>query len=384
LDRGLVLIRILFIIDTLMPGGVESQLVDLISRLDRTHFDIHVASLYGDRARERGRHFAPQIEAMGIPLTIFDLGNGAVDKLQGIRHIANLARKLRPDIIQAENYHSNLLTRLARPFLPRRTCLIATIRVAESSKQMFYQRIGRALYTKMVASGPQLKMQLIQQSHVPEKKIEVIVNAIDCDRFANAERGNIRAQYTPETRRLFVSVGRISKQKSVHLSVQAFGILKRQGRLPDDVRMIIAGPQEDEESQRLLTEAIVHDELDKFVIQHGTTRNPEQYFFASDFTLLFSLAEGLSIAMLESLACGRPVIVSNDANEAGVIEEGKTGFIVPTGNVEQLAETMAKIIAMPDERLQAMIPNCIVRAKEYSITSLVGHYSDLYTQIIGR
>lgn len=70
--------RILYVTDSLMPGGIESQLTDLITRLDRTRFEPHVLCLYGPRVRSL--HFAPQIRAASVPITTLDLGWSALDK----------------------------------------------------------------------------------------------------------------------------------------------------------------------------------------------------------------------------------------------------------------------------------------------------------------
>ena len=64
------LMRLLFVTDSLMMGGIETQLVDLVTRLDRRRFDLHVACFYGPRAREL--HFACALREADIPVYCFD------------------------------------------------------------------------------------------------------------------------------------------------------------------------------------------------------------------------------------------------------------------------------------------------------------------------
>src|SRR5258708_4782169 len=175
--------RLLYVTDSLMAGGIESQLVELVTRLDRGRFDPQVLCLYGPRVRSL--HFAPQLAAAGVPITSLDLGWSAADKLRGVAQIAAAVHRLRPEIVQAEGYHANLLTRLARPLLPR-VRLIGTMRGAETAKQLRYQRLSYWLCARIVASGAHLKRSLTLEGGVPPHGVEVVANASDTARVAES------------------------------------------------------------------------------------------------------------------------------------------------------------------------------------------------------
>jgi glycosyltransferase involved in cell wall biosynthesis len=85
--------------------------------------------------------------------------------------------------------------------------------------------------------------------------------------------------------------------------------------------------------------------------------------------------------MLESLASGRPVIISEEANAAGIIEHDRTGWIVPTDDLTSFAETLVKVLAMPEEVLCAMAPACVERSQDYSIDALATRYTRLYDSV---
>jgi glycosyltransferase involved in cell wall biosynthesis len=423
--KGNVNMRLLYVTDSLMAGGIESQLADLVTRLDRVRFEPRILCLYGERTR--GLHFAPQIERAGIPLQVLDIGWGSRDKLQALRQIIGAVRELRPSVVQAEGYHANLLTRLARPWLPRGTKLIGTVRGAETAKQLFYERLSWWLCARLVASGPHLKQALLTRAGVPETRVVVIPNAVDVARFASPPkelsaiaspasgaaalllgtdasipvmngRGTasrpegrlveraapgspataLRRSLAPNGEHVLVSVGRISRQKSMHLIPEALGILKRQGRLPANVRVCIVGQVEYPQMQAQLEEAVRREGLEGVIIQHTETQHPEEYYWASDASILFTRLEGISIAMLESLAAGRPVLLSDEANAAGVIEDGVTGWVARTGDTAHLADVLARVLALPDAALAAMRDACVRRAVEYSIERLVARYAALY------
>ncbi len=180
--------RILYVTDTLIAGGIESQLVDLLLRLDSSRFQPQVLCLYGERSG-RAPHFAGRLREAGIPFEVLDIGWGARDKFWAARQIAKTARSLRPHLIQLEGYHANLLSRPLRPILGS-SRIIGTVRGIETAKQLRYQRLGQWACSRIVASGPQLKRMIVEQAGVPLSKVVVIPNAVDVRRFADRAGGS--------------------------------------------------------------------------------------------------------------------------------------------------------------------------------------------------
>jgi glycosyltransferase involved in cell wall biosynthesis len=225
---------------------------------------------------------------------------------------------------------------------------------------------------------------IVEGAGVPEAKVVVIPNAVDTARFTYPPVGTmqLRRELAPLGERLLLSVGRISAQKRMHLIPSALSLLKREGRLPAHLRVCILGQVEDAMSQRQLEAAIVEAGLEDIVIQRPVTPTPEAYYHSSDATVLYTVKEGISIAMLESLASGRPVIISEEANAAGIIEHGRTGWIVPTDDLARFAQTLAEVVAVPEETLREMGPACVERSQSFSIEALSGRYSDLYASLL--
>ena len=367
--------RILYVTDYLFAGGVESQLVELVLRLDRDRFQPHVVCLYGPRAR--GLHFAPTLQRANVPLHLLDLQLSPQDKIRGLARIARLVHTVNPDVIHAVNYHANLLTRLARPFYPR-VKLIGTVRGVYTAKQLLYERLGHRMATRVVVNAGHLKTMLEQLSGIPPHKIVTIPNGVDTERFSTPQNDTLRQDVAPGARRLLVTVGRISHEKNIHTTVQALGLLKCTNRLPSGTRFLIVGPVHEEEAQKQLEKAIQQDSLEEVVIQHQDTRQPENYYHAGDVTVLYSPAEGLPNVALESLAAGRPVVISEIANAAKIIESGVTGWVVPNDDVKALADTLHHVLTLPDSDLASMRTNCINAAKAFTMERMVDQYMALY------
>ncbi len=113
----------------------------------------------------------------------------------------------------------------------------------------------------------------------------------------------------------------------MHLIGQALGMIQRDGCRLDDVRVFIVGQSQSPEYQRLLDNAIAEYQLQDVLVHLPVTDTPEEYFAASDASILYSVLEGLPVVALESLAAGKPVLLSEEANADDTIEDGKTGWV---------------------------------------------------------
>lgn len=373
------MLRVLYCTDALTPGGIERQLTELATRLDRTRFEPHIVCLYGERAG-RSLHFLPRLQAASIPVQVLDLGWGAADKGRGWLNIIRAAWRVRPHILYAANYHSNLLTRLARPFLPPGTRLIGSVETVYTPRQLFYERLSGWLCAAIVCNSPHLQQQLVEAG-VPITRVTHIPNGVDTERFASTPEPETTQALRAGASRVLAMFARVSEQKAPHLLAQAVGRLERAGQLPTDTLVFLIGERENTTVQAQLDQSIEEYDLAGIFPQHPPTDCPEAYYHAADATVLASLWEGLPNVALESLAAGRPVVISEAANAAGVIEHGVTGWVVRTGDVAHLAETLAAVLVLPNDQLNAMRAACTLKAEAYAMPHLIRRHQALYEQL---
>lgn len=373
--------RILYCTDTLMSGGTEHQLTDLIMRLDRSRFQPHVLCLYGETTG-RSLHFAPALRAAGVPVHVLDLGWSPLDKLRGVAALVQDVWRVRPHVLHAVNYHGSLFMRLGRPFMPPALKLVSAVQVEYTPKQLVYERLSGWMCAAIVVNSPHLQRQLIEGARQPPERIPLIYNGIDIERFATNHDPGLRNQIAPGGARVVVTLGRVTRQKSPHLLAEAVGLMKSRGWLPSGTRVLVVGESENEEYQQRLNDAIQKYNLASILTQHPRTSQPEAFYHAADITVLASLWEGLPNVVLESLASGRPVVVSQAANAAGVIEHGVTGWVTRTGDVEHLAETLREVLCLTDEQLTVMRGRCIQEASKYAMHQMVDRYQQVYDQAV--
>jgi colanic acid/amylovoran biosynthesis glycosyltransferase len=154
----------------------------------------------------------------------------------------------------------------------------------------------------------------------------------------------------PSSAPRLVSIGRLSEQKGQLVLVEAAARLRAQGR-QFEIVIIGGGP-----FRGALEERIQEFDLGAHVKLAGWLSGSavREHLIESRGLVLPSFAEGLPVVIMESLALGRPVISTYVAGIPELVQAGETGWLVPAGDIDQLAAAMAAMLDAPTEVLERM------------------------------
>jgi len=115
----------------------------------------------------------------------------------------------------------------------------------------------------------------------------------------------------------------------------------------------------------------------------GFARNIENYYQQSSVLVLPSIEDGFGLVVLEAMACGIPVIVSNNVGARDVIEDGKEGFMVPSADIDSLIEKIEFFYRNP-ETLVLMGKAARLKAECYSWNNTAEILIEHYTEKCGK
>ncbi len=166
--------------------------------------------------------------------------------------------------------------------------------------------------------------------------LHVIPNGVDLERFMPVDRGEARRQLGLDRGgRLLVAIGHLKAVKGHD------DLIRAMAALPDDVRLVIVGGDPDRGAyRRRLVELIGQLSLADRVVLAG--RQPYDrvplYLSAADVSVLPSRREGCPNVVLESLACGTPVVATRVGAVPDLLTPGENGVIVPPQDADALAE----------------------------------------------
>ena len=187
--------------------------------------------------------------------------------------------------------------------------------------------------------------------HLKKKHLAIIHNCVEIPnlQLSSDKIAEIRHQYNLGDHELILTnTGYFSKQKAQTDLLLAF---KQVAVKRSDVRLIIVGwgPLE-KELMQLTTQLKLQDK----VIFTGRLTRPQVFEILSitDLFVLSSHWEGFGIVLAEAMAFGKPVVSSDTDGSREVVENGKSGIIVPVNDPQSFAETILHLLAKPDLMLQ--------------------------------
>jgi glycosyltransferase involved in cell wall biosynthesis len=148
--------------------------------------------------------------------------------------------------------------------------------------------------------------------------------------------------------------GRVSLQKNHMRLVRALAWLRRRGRLPGKVRVLLAGRERDPFYAAWTWRLAALLGVEQNLVRLGVVTDMPTLYHAADVLLLPSLWEGLPNAVLEAHASALPALVSHAANVDRIVLPGESGLEVPTLGIRSLAEALSLLIESPAEQLRRM------------------------------
>ena len=311
-------VKIMLVISSGAIGGGETHLLLLLKCLQADkHFAPHVVC-------HPGGELERVISRMGIPLTLLNLED--LRYSLDIIRFARLIRKENPTLIHAHLNRGALWSSMLGKILG-----YPVVSTAHGLTRALYYRFS----THVIAVSNAVKEHLQNQASSLAEKTTVIHNGIPTKAAINRERmRQLREQYLLNPEEKIISViGKLHPNKGQHIAVRALKALPQ--HLP--VRLLIVGDGPDENNLKELVNLLSLGPKVTFV-----PPQPRLYeiYALSDFVIVPSRNEALSMVVLEALRQGRPVIASDTGGIPEIIKPKFNGTLVEKENPQALAKAI--------------------------------------------
>ncbi len=354
------------IIDELPPDGAERLLVDLL-RHRSPEFRYTVLCVI------RAGQLAQELREMGVPVVV--LGRrGRVDP--GL--VLRLARWLRKERVRV--VHTHLFTADTYGRIAARLAGVPAVFSTVHSPVVCHGAVKKSLHwalswisTRVVACSQEVGRVMREQDHLPSRRLQVIANGIDVDRFAGARGDGVRAEFAvPEGSLLMGVVGRLHPAKGHGDLLAAMATLRERGLTPTCLFVgsgELRGQLEDE-TRRL--------GLDGQVIFAGQRSDVPRLLAALDIVAMPSRWEGLPMALLEAMAMSRAIVATRVSAIPEVIRDGENGLVVPPSDPPALAAALEKLLT--DAELRGRLGRSALQTlrQRYDVERTAREYEALY------
>ncbi|MGA4439877.1 glycosyltransferase [Psychrobacter pocilloporae] len=306
----------------------------------------------------------------------------SLDSSRAMRSILPLAKYLRkekPDAILSAMNYVNIVTVMAHLASGSNTKVIVSEHnnLTESKKELSFIK-GRILTSLMswayrkangiVAVSNGVADALTNELKIDRNKITTIYNPIFSEDLIKRSQESILHPWINNAAfPLVLSVGRLTSQKDFRTLIHAF----KQVLEKKNCNLIILGEGELRPELEKLIKSLG---LDDNVQLLGFVDNPYAWMSHADLFVLSSIREGFGNVIVEAMACGTP-IVSTDCPSGPheILEGGKWGDLVPSGNSDLLAQS---IIDSLDNPVKVDVRT---RAEFFSVDNAVNKYLDIFS-----
>ena len=343
-------LRTVFLLQDLKFGGTQTQALALARGLPTDRFAVELWTLAA------GEDLDP------APVPRVRLANGRVVFARAIAALWRALKKYPPDLLVLWTVVPNRWGRILGRWAGART-IIGNCRDGSAPRRQHERRLWRWADC-VVCNSESQRRELVESLGVPVPRVAVIHNGVETGRFAPG----------PTLREpVLLNVARLVPKKDHATLLAAFRIVRQ--RRPD-VRLRVAG---DGPLAAKLREAAA-DLPPGSVDWLASRRDPVPLYRDCAALVLSSRVEGLPNVALEAMACGRPVVATRVDGIPEVVEDGRTGLLVPPGDPGRLAEALLELLADP-ARAEAMgVAGREKIVSSFSMEAMIQRYAAVFEQ----
>lgn len=293
-----------------------------------------------------------------------------VQDLKALWKLYRYLKKKKPEIVHTHTPKAGLIGMMAAWLagVPVKMHTVAGMPLLEATGLKrkilnFTEKLTYFFADKVYPNSFVMRDIIIKENFCPAEKLQVIgngsTNGIDLAYFkpehlTKEERMALRRELgiSPDDF-VFVFVGRLVGDKGINELVAAFKQISKSAnqQISRNCKLLLVGPLEPE-LDPLLPETVQEIESNPYIITTGFQKDVRPFLAISDVLSFPSYREGFPNVVMQAGAMGLPAIVTNINGCNEIIVEGENGTIIPPKNAEALQESMMKMHADTEWRLQ--------------------------------
>lgn len=364
---------IIHAIDTTGPGGAETVFLDIAQHLQLPEYDnlaiIKGAGWVEDQLKLRSirYHIIKPHGFLSIPYYY---------------QLYKLIRRERAALVHAHLLGSTLTYSILS--LITRLPLIATLhgRVDINPHERFValkQVIMRMGVNKLIAVSRDLASYIEARKIFPRRAIDVIYNGVDQHRYTRQVGATLRQQlHLPDNAILIGSLGNIRPAKNYETLIAAVSLLKN-----PQLHFVIAGHKKKELMDKLQGQMETLG-VSKQIHFIGFYDNTPAFLAQLDMFVLSSSSEGFSIATIEAMAAGLPVIATRCGGPEEILQHLHTGYLIPTEKPDQLAAAINHLQKNPALAAQLASAGQEHMRNTFSLKAMLQAYRAHYQRLLNK
>lgn len=346
-------IRIGFVVNNLIVGGVSAVLIKLCNQLSPTKYDIHLIVLSNDLEMEKitplKNHIKKYIfnysflESYTLLSYLKPAFNQKITKDRSIKVLTKI-KELKLDILHFHTLPRQLVIgQLALKENPKLKLVFTDhlVRMSEGEYNGYQRQLLKVAFKKYYRNYNLIAVSkavynFIHKNSLNHKVFKLLENSISIDEY------NRNSPIETITENQFIYVSRMNHHKGQNTLIKAWKAVNHQ----DKGKLVLVGPDESNGKFRKMAEG------DSSIVFTGSIPNVKDYLNCSTTAIFPSQKEGLPIALLEMMAYELPIICSNIPELISIISDKKEGLHFKLDDENDLINKIRFALENKDKMIQ--------------------------------
>lgn len=335
--------KVLQLVEDLRVGGLEKVLATIVLNLDKHKYDVEVWCLAG------GGEIADELIDKGVQLKILGLDN-YYNPLNVIK-LSYLINKAKIDIVHTHGYFAGTFGRLAA-ILTKRPVVVAHIHTTYfgfKKRNLIIDKILSYFTDKIICVSGAVQKFVVEIEKICIDKTQVIYNGADIgmpEDVKNEDEIEKTRWGITASEIVAVTVASLTPHKGHSVLLKAIRIVLSEYA---NVKLLVVGTGP-------LREKLESDaselKISNNIIFTGLQENVAPLLRIADiFVLASTEREGLPISLIEAMAAGLPVVISDLGGVPEAVEKNLSGILFRPGDEKELADAIKKLLASKPLRI---------------------------------
>lgn len=368
-------IPVVIIVNDFLYGGAQKVVIDTIRLMDRTLYKPHIVTL---------REFPDRKDLYSdIPtdVPVYRLNFHNIRDIGEWYTCFKTCRDIRPRVVVSHLFFSNTVARVLKLFLGFQVIAVEHNTYDKKTRmQILVDRLLSYVTFKIVCVSQTVAEFTQKQQSITPDKFMVIHNGIRTEeiqkKIQQVDKTDVRSSlHIGLHDHVAINIARLTPQKDHALLIEGFAGFVTQH---PDWHLFIFGEGSEYDD---LVKLIVNYNLERNVHLMGITDRIVNYLAISDCLVSASRIEGLSIAYLEALAVGVPIVATRTAGTDEIVISGYNGFFIEERNALSVTRALEQFVSTKPDVMKA---NARESSKKFDAYAMVQKYQALIDQALNN
>ncbi|MHC4394354.1 MAG: glycosyltransferase [Planctomycetota bacterium] len=364
-------IKVFHVLSNPNAGGIENMLSEVIPRVDSSICDMRIVNM-----RDTSVIYSIW-DRKGIPY--FKLKTPNKFPLTSILELARLLREEKVDVVEIYGLRANIIGRLAAKLAGVPVILTGVLSTDDWRRfyHVWLDRMTSMAVTKWVANAKACKRSLMEREKFAADRIDVIYDGIDVSRWSKNNDEKVRNKLRNEfgykqDELVFVTVANLRPDKGIGFLIEA---IPEVISIHKSVRFLLVGR---DLMDGELQEKCKQMGLEEIVTFAGFRSDIKDIYESVNAVVLPSLREGLPICLIEAMSMELPVVATFVSGTPELVDDEKTGFLVPPKDIKALSRALIKIVSNEEIRKIMGVAGSYKVNKMFKIERMVEELLEYY------